>query len=196
MPLRISRVDSAADMAVNRGKIYEGEIAKAFRDWPTTPFVLRIKDGSEHKGASTRNPADILVCSQTLNFLIECKAEKTKSIEFKRVKAHQRQALVAFSRIGPKHLGFVAILFYNGKLGKAREYRCWLVEAVTWQTVHKRARRGRMGNGRKRKSLPVAWLLDGTVPAIEVPWVPGKGWDMEPALGPLARGDLRLSRVK
>jgi hypothetical protein len=97
---------------------------------------------------------------------------------FRRVKPHQRGALSRFSKVpGGKHVGFVAILFYNGKRGGDRLYRCFLIEARVWTVVAKNAKRGRMG--KPRKSIPLEWILDGTVPAVELIWIPGVGFDIK-----------------
>jgi hypothetical protein len=166
------------------GKRFEGELVAALRrEEESFPFVMRIKDGAGSEGKTTKNPADIIAAGPVWNFLIEAKAigpangRNPTSMTFRRVKPHQRGALSRFSKIpGGKHVGFVALLFYNGKRGKDRLYRCFLVEGRVWSLVSKRAKRGRMG--KPRKSMPVQWLLDGTVPCVEIRWVPGVGWDV------------------
>jgi hypothetical protein len=33
--------------------------------------------------------------------------------------------------------------------------------------------------GKPRKSIPLEWILDGTVPAVELIWIPGVGFDIK-----------------
>jgi penicillin-binding protein-related factor A (putative recombinase) len=153
---------------------------------------MRIKDGAQSEGRTTKNPADILACGEEMNFLIEAKEQSittAKSFRFDRVKPHQRAALVRFSQIGQRHVGYVVILFYNGKLGKARIYRAWAIEARHWQTIAKKAKRGRIIK-RKTKSMPMEWLTDGTVDAMELIWEPGTGFNILASLQRYVNGRL------
>lgn len=170
----------------DKGKVFESQLVAGFRHrCSATPFVMRIKDGAQSEGATTKNPADIIAVGPDLAFLIECKAvkiTKAKSMPWKRVKPHQLKALCDFSAISDRHFGMVALLFYNDIRGKQRIHYGYMIEAREFRRIKKLAKRGRFGNGRKTKSLPFSWMEDNTVTATWIAWDPGVGWNLDTTL--------------
>lgn len=132
-------------------------------------------DGRMKRTAGAITPPDFIHINKAFDLLIECKAQRyqeetggpgSKSFAFDRVEDHQLRDLAAFNAVSRKrHFGCIAILWWNGKQGKGRIYRAWLIpvteflqEAVTCG----------------RKSVPFGKFDWGEWSRFEMQWRPGK----------------------
>ena len=126
---------------------------------------------------SAKSAPDFEVVAEKFLLLCECKAFKGTSIAFDRLAEHQKEDLLAYEKTRWDTYGAIAILNYNGLLGKARVYDAWLVPVLEWCSLE-------YGSG--RKSVPVD-TLRGYFSPWNMPWIPGTGFDVSHAVKNLAR---------
>jgi hypothetical protein len=166
----------------DKAKSFEKEVERGLKLRPRS-FTARFTDkmtvgpdGRMIRAKGTQSPPDLIHNSSTMNALIECKLvtvepgkEHNAAIGFKRLEEHQEDHLRQYSKIGGCHLGYIAVSFYNGQLGKQRLYRAWLLPYAAW-----RLRRSTiMYRGRARESWPMA-DMEELFPDREMDWVTSK----------------------
>lgn len=156
-------------MSKGKGKSFERDLAKAFRSKYPKSFVERIPDKMIGKGnVSVQSPPDLVVNSPRYQYLIECKVVKGISLSLSRLSPHQHDYLEVYDRISLTHKAYVAVCFYNGKLGKARVNRAWLVPIHYWDGYTER---------HDRKSIAMKHL-EVELADNELHWVPAVGWEI------------------
>lgn len=141
----------------------------SLRDWDEYGFHHKFADAMYKPGMSAESPPDLISVSSLdrVARLIECKVVKGKSLPFDRLAEHQRKALTFFPGEA-----YVAILYYNGKRGKERLAKAYLVPIWHWSVIKTTL---------KRKSLPLSWLEEKGSD-WEMEWL-GKGrWNIKHAL--------------
>ena len=125
---------------MNAGKRYEQKLKESFRQ--AGYFHYRIVDNVyrvHNKVQSIQTLADMIVMGTKIGgygsslhgYLIEAKAESTKSLSFSRLSEHQYQALKDFDSIHENMHGMVAINFYD-QINIRRKDRCFFVPINVW----------------------------------------------------------------
>lgn len=156
------------------GKRYEEDLfrglqsCQAERCWAMRiPDIVGVDAGGRRKNmAGARTPADFIYASRSLNLLVECKAQKIGSpIRFDRLAEHQRDALLAFDSVSQtRHMGIVAVCWYNGERGSSRIYTSYMVPISGWVKLEQES---------QRKSIPLAHFQQSWS-MFENEWVPGR----------------------
>lgn len=183
-------------MSSTPGHIFEKQIVDGFRRAYEMSWCHKnpqVNMGDKAQMVKVKSPPDIIVVAPGFNLLIEAKATKQPSIRFDRVREHQIEHLRAFDDTRPDSFGLVAVLRYNGKKGKERIYESWLIPVGEWLSLEASL---------DRKSLPLGGVIAHTyLYPYRMPWVPGVGIDVVPAVNSLLRPtpsvslDLQLEGV-
>lgn len=151
------------------GKRYEQQVYAGLQSigWAARfPDVVGVDAGGRRKNmAGAKTPADFIFCSPVVNLLVECKAQMIGApIRFDRLAPHQREALVSFHNVSKeRHVGIVAVCWYNGQLGAARVYRSWTIPISEWELAEQTL---------NRKSIPMSHF-ETEWGDLENSWVPG-----------------------
>lgn len=154
-------------------KQFERQVLHSFREG--LPGCWAHKNPDVHgKGFHVESPPDIIVVHNKVNLLVEAKAVKGTSIPFSRLADHQREHLLAFDDTRHDSFGVVAVLAYNGLLGHARRYDCYLIPITEWTSLE---------NALGRKSIPLAREVAAYLYPWRCEWIPGEGvFDLRHAL--------------
>lgn len=121
------------------GKRFEYTLLKQLRhDYPGS-YIERNVDRLYGRGNySVKSPPDIIANTPCFDALIECKAVKGQSLPFNRLSLHQLHYLEQYHNISDRHLGLIAVLYYNGQRGKGRVHDAWLIPVTYWTQYESR----------------------------------------------------------
>lgn len=170
---------------VSIGKRFEWEIRKSFVDQYPDAFALRIRDNTWKAAkngvakGSVKTPADLLICMDSVDLLIECKTFKGPSMPMANVAEHQVESLTQFSRISQRHRGILALFPHRGKR-KVRGTESYLVTIEDWETFFSR---------NSRKSYPLQEMMK--CPTMR--WEKGR-WDLSSAVPLLEKSTMMASQ--
>ena len=163
-------------MASSTPKAFERQLMDAFKRAEPKAWVHRNADIIGNGGRfAVESPPDLMVVAPGYCMLVEAKALKGTSIPFNRVAPHQLQHLLAFNEARHDAYGAVAVLRYNGQLGKQRMYDAWLIPVDEWVSLDRAS---------ERMSLPLHGKHAEYLEPWHAPWTPGVGFDLS---APIAR---------
>jgi Holliday junction resolvase len=139
-------------------KQYERDMLHSLRTQGV--WVERFVDKVYGEGRSLKSPPDLIGVKDGHSYLIECKSVKGKSLPNANVSDHQIKALLHHRAHGGS--SYLAILYYNGKRGKATLRETWLVP-IKWYTDY--------FTRYPRKSLSLLHLQGELDPLHRAEWV-------------------------
>lgn len=164
-------------MGRGRGKSFERELLKAFREKYPDSYVERNHDRTVwgKPELSLPSPPDLLAVTPNNMYLIETKASSGKSISFQyssggpTLKEHQLLYLQKWDAMGDTFHGFIAVNLYNNK--KGRFNRAWLVPVEYWCNYQNRYPRKSIAMKHLEDDLPKNELIRVSGSWILPDWV-------------------------
>ena len=170
----------------NKGKDFESDFMAGLKMCPGFPLRITDKmsvgpDGKMKRMAGSETPADFFYTDSNRHALIEAKSQVYRDLNgckrefrFDKVAEHQVEGLLRFNAQSRRHIGLVAVFFWNGELKHAEKIkRAWLIP------IHDYLKKWNQANFMSMNMNEVDQI------GHEMDWLPGKQgacWNVHKAL--------------